>query len=280
MNETEWRVLAEISKGDHKVKEIAKAIQKSEKQVYRSIKTLKELNFLQSSQELSRNPFANIIARQLKLNPLLPKILADSGEKILTLLTVPQTTTELLQKTKLKKSALYQKIQQAKSISLITEKDNLYFIPDFWQELKDFFRIFNEYQIDKRIPPDAKIYYKEGPEVLYSTEKPQKAAKTAFSRYGNFGIKLFLPTEYYFLPRKHLSAQKIFLHSLRVGEKEPEPRLLIYITLFYLKNKDKLKHINHIILENIKRILNGEIIKNYPSLAEIKEKAEIYDIAI
>lgn len=280
MNKTDWKVLAEISKDNPQVKEIAKAIQKSEKQVYRSIKTLQELNFLQSTRELSRNPFTNIIARQLKLNSHLPEILADSGIKLFTLLTVPKTTKELLRETKLKKSALYQKIQQAKFISLITKRNNHYLVPDFWHELKDFFRLFKEYSVDKRIPPEARIYYKEGLELIYSTDKPQPAVKTAFSRYGEFGIKLLLPEEYYFLPKKHLSIQKIFIHSLWVGEKEPESRLFTYIALFYLKNKSKLKHINHPILKNIKKILNGEKINNYPPLTEIKDKAKEYDILI
>ncbi len=280
MNETDWKVLAEISKDNHKITEIATALHKSEKQIYRSIKTLKELNFLQSNQELSRNPFTNIIARQLKLNHHLPKILADSGIKILIALTIPKTTKELLQETRLKKSALYQKLKQAKRISLITKRNNYYLIPDFWQELKDFFRIFKEYQVDQRIPPEAKIYHKEDQEVIYSTDKPQPATKTAFSRYEDFGIKLLLPEEYYYLPQKHLSIREIFLHSLWVGEKEQEPRLFTYITLFYLKNQNKLKNLNHIILKNIKKILKGEKINNYPLLAEIKEKAKIYDIHI
>ncbi|MFH0701060.1 MAG: hypothetical protein V2A62_01340 [Candidatus Woesearchaeota archaeon] len=270
MNETDWKVLAEICKDN---KNIATAIKKSPKQVYRSIKILKELNFIQDNAELSRNPFTNIIARQLKANPHLPKILADSGLKILTALTTSKTIKEL----PFKKSILYRKIKEAKTISLITKKDKYYFIPDFWQELKDFLRIYQEYQTDLRIPPDAKIYYKENQIVLYSTDKPQQSNKTAFSRYEEFGIKLLLPEDYYYLPKKYLSIKEIFFHSLQIAEKEQEPRLFLYLTLFYLKHK---LHLHHPVLENIKKLLQGEKIKNYPSLAEIKEKAKVYDIII
>jgi len=38
--------------------------------------------------------------------------------------------------------------------------------------------------------------------------------------------------------------------------------------------------IKHPILSNIKQILEGKNIQGYPTLDEIKEKAEVYDIKI
>ena len=50
--------------------------------------------------------------------------------------------------------------------------------------------------------------------------------------------------------------------------------------LFYLKYRRKLGLIKHPLLDKMKEILSGKQYVDYPTLAEIKEKAEIYDISI
>jgi hypothetical protein len=45
-----------------------------------------------------------------------------------------------------------------------------------------------------------------------------------------------------------------------------------------LKNRDELKDIRHPMMEVIRAALSGEHIKGYPSLEEIQEQAELYEI--
>lgn len=110
---------------------------------------------------------------------------------------------------------------------------------------------------------------------MFSNKAKQDAALTAFSAYE--GIKLLLPTNYYYLPKRKLSKKEVFTHSLYVAEKEKTIRHLTYIALFYIKFKIQC---SHPIISTIKDILNGKTIKGYPTLKEIKEKADVYDIRI
>ena len=110
---------------------------------------------------------------------------------------------------------------------------------------------------------------------------PTPASFTAFSAYEQFGIKILSPTNYYYFPfEKSLSLRKVFMHSLYVADIDKEYRLCLYVTLFYLKHKRKLGLIQHHLLDTMKEVLKGKQFEGYPTLAEIKEKAQIYDIHI
>ena len=49
------------------------------------------------------------------------------------------------------------------------------------------------------------------------------------------------------------------------------------IALFYVKYKKNLLDIKHDLLDNIKIVLNGNNMIGYPSLKEIRDRAEVYD---
>ena len=94
------------------------------------------------------------------------------------------------------------------------------------------------------------------------------------------GIKLLLPLHYYYLPKKTLSVQEVFLHSLCIAQKEKDARSYIYIALFYLKHRAVLEHIEHPVLQQIKAVLIGERVVGYPTLVEIQDRADVYDIRL
>ncbi|MGD0954329.1 MAG: hypothetical protein ABR985_18380 [Methanotrichaceae archaeon] len=48
--------------------------------------------------------------------------------------------------------------------------------------------------------------------------------------------------------------------------------------MFYLKNKDKLKGVDHTMTKSILAVLRGEQIKGYPTLKDIKDRTELYGI--
>jgi hypothetical protein len=50
--------------------------------------------------------------------------------------------------------------------------------------------------------------------------------------------------------------------------------------LFYLKNRDKLESVDHPMVKHIKAVLQGESIKGYPSLEDIEDRAELYEIEL
>ena len=101
---------------------------------------------------------------------------------------------------------------------------------------------------------------------------------TAFSAFEDYGIRLLTVRYYYTLPKRKLSAKDVFVHSLHVYEKEPDARNFIFVALFYLKFKNKLGKIKDPLLENIKSVLAGNNIENYPKKSEIIDRARVYGI--
>lgn len=285
-SQTELMILEQLAKGNSRIRDIAKALRKSDKQIYRAAKRLSEKNILTRSKGLlepRKTTHTTFLLHLLVDHPNLAQLLSGSGMKILTALLKSKTIEEITQETGLKKSCAYNKLGQALNISLVKKEDKRYVINEkLWPNLKEFLVEFKKYHetIDLRVPINSIIYYKTDKEIVFSNKAEQDAALTAFSAYGQHGIKLLLPTHYYYLPKKRLSRKEVFLHSLHVAEKEKTIRHLTYISLFYIKFKKELSRVKHPILEMIKNILRGKDIPGYPTLREIKEKADTYDIRV
>lgn len=284
ISQTELKILGQISQGNMTITDIAKAIKKSEKQVYKASQKLIKKGFLELSKgnlEPKKSSHVTLLLHLLADYPNLTQLLSESGIEILSTLFEPKTVEDIINKTGLKKSIVYKKLQKARTISVIKRKNKQYFLNEkLWSKLREFLEEFKRLieTTDPRVPANSVIYYKTDKEILFSNRIKQDAILTAFSTYENYGIKLLTPTNYYYLPKKRLSKKEIFIHSLYVTEKEKTIRHLTYAALFYVKFKKDLSSIKHPILEKIKIILKDKKISGYPKLEEIKEKAEIYDI--
>ena len=283
LSSTELKVIEQIAKNNKSINLIAKSIKKSNKQVYRAVKKLKEIGFIDNSLEPIKSVHNNLLQQLILEYPSLISPLSNSGINIFASILEPKTIKEIIQKTGLKKGIIYKKFRIVKNISLVTKKNNKYALNEkIWSKLKDFFLELNKYEeiIDKRIPASSIIYFKNEKEIIFSNKEELNAALTAFSKYNQYNLKLLLPVYYYYLPNKELTKKEIFQHSLYIAEKEKSIRNLIYIALFYIKFKKELSKIKHEIINNINIILKGKSLLNYPTLKEIKEKAQIYDIRL
>ncbi|VVB65025.1 Sugar-specific transcriptional regulator TrmB [uncultured archaeon] len=144
-----------------------------------------------------------------------------------------------------------------------------------WPELKDFVTSLQEYQIQSLVPREALIIKSYADSVLFRSIRPQDATPTSFSAYGNYGIELGLRDNYYTLPKRELSVEEIFIHSLDSAE---DLRQRLFCILFYLKNRDQLGKVEHPMMADIKAVLHGERVKGYPALEDIRDRAELYGI--
>jgi len=285
---SELKALNSIAEGNIKPAEIARAIKKSKPRVYKIINSLNKKGVIEISQErisIIKQPHLVFLIQVIKNNQEVMKVLSSSGIEVLTSTIYPKTIKKIMQETTLKKSLIYLKLKKARNLGAVKKIGNYFQINEkIWPKLRDFLLELSKYEqtIDTRIPLDSIIYLKNDKELLYSTSKQNisDAIETAFSVYGDYGIKLLGNENFYYLPKKKLNKKDIFSHSLIISEKRQEIRLIIYTALFYLKFKEELKKVKHPLLEKIKEILAGKEIKDYPSLYEIKEKAEIYDVQI
>jgi len=212
-------------------------------------------------------------------------VLSDSGLDVLSKLLTPLTINQLSLETKLKPITIYKIINNAKQMSIVRKEEKKYLINKLiWQDLYEFLNEYNTFNqtIDSRVPINSKIYYSDKNEVVFSTLKElPDYKKTSFSAFVTYGLDIGSSTYYYTTKKENTqSIDEVILDTLKVLEKDMDYHDLIYLSLLYLKYKSKLKSINHPILENIKLILKGVKIDNYPNLTEIKEKAEQYNIKV
>ena len=284
MNQTDLKILVEVAKGNILIKEIALSLRKDLSQVYRCLRSLNEFIIVDHGKlEPKKLTHVSLLLSLLATYPNLIKQLSNSGIDVLFSLLTPKDISEIMLVTKLKRSTIYQKLKQAKYISLITQKDKKYYLNlKIWPLMYNFLSEFKKYKetVDERVPSSALIYYKNEKEIVFSLQQEFDACYTAFSAYELYGIKILNPTHYYYLPKRKLTLKEVFNHSLFVVEKTNDHRQLIYIALFYLKYTKKLKGIKSFVLDRIKEVLSGKYVSNYPSFNEIKEKGEIYDIHI
>ena len=146
-----------------------------------------------------------------------------------------------------------------------------------WPQLKDFVTSLQEYQVLRLVPREALLIKSYRDSVLFKSLRPQDATFTSFSAYEDYGIELLLRDNYYTLPKRELSIQEVFIHSL---DSAWELSQKLFCVLFYLKNRDKLEAIDHPMMEDLKAVLQGEIIKGYPTLEDIEDRTDLYDIKL
>jgi len=287
LSQTELKILQQIAIGNKDIKIISEVIKKSNKQIYKSSQKLKNYDFLYLSNgilEPRKATHITLLLQILAKYPNLIQLFSGSGLLMLTALTQPKTAEQIIMETGLKKTVIYDKIKQGINISVVVQNRNQKYILNekVWNDLKELFEEFKRHEetTDSRVPANSTIYYKNEKEILFSNKAELDAMPTGFSAYENYGIKLFLTTNYYYLPKKSLSKQNVFFHSLQITEKEKDIRHLTYIALFYVKFKKEFSKIRHPLIEKIKQILQGKTIKGYPTLEELKKKAEVYDIRL
>ncbi|MCK5031430.1 MAG: hypothetical protein KAR64_08185 [Thermoplasmatales archaeon] len=284
---TELKILQQIANGNTDIKKIAEKFDRDISRIYRSKNKLIEKKFLEFSQSTFKPKKITHITLFLQLlikHPNMVNLLSGSGIPLLIELLHPKTVEEIESETEFKKSIIYKKIKQAINISAVIPKQKHKYVINekIWKDLKDFLVEYKKHEetTDSRIPANSNIYYKNKGEIVFSNNADLDATLTGFSAYEKHGIKLLLTTNYYYLPKKTLTIQDILKHSLYITQKDKNIRNLTFICLFFLKNKNDLLSIKHLILNKIKQILKGKNIQGYPTLEEIKEKADVYDIRI
>jgi len=288
---TELQTIAELAKGNTSISTIAEALNKSEEHIYRIVQKLeeKDLAALSLGEIIPKRSTLMVRLTQiLDSYPNLIPVLADSGISILVSLLEAKTVDEITEETDVKKSTVYAFLKKALKISLIKRDGERYVLNErIWEEVPDLLREIRDIErlLDPRVPYNSVIYYRNQGEVIYSNKYGgDSGEKTGFSVFEKEGIKLLLPTTYYYYsdkePEKELTKEDIFRHALYVAEKEASVRHFIFLALFYCKFEDELKGVRHDIVENMKLVLQGERIRGYPAFEEIKEKADMYGIEI
>jgi predicted transcriptional regulator len=213
----------------------------------------------------------------------LQKILSLHRMELLARLDqIPKSLEALAMETAIPSDTLYGYLKGLLRLGVVkrSKEGNAYrysFNYIIWPELKDFVTALQEYRALRPVPREALLIKSYRDSVLFKSIRPQDATFTSFSAYGEYGIDLSLRDHYFTLPKRGLSIAEVFIHSLDSAE-DLQQRL--FCILFYLKNRDKLENVDHPMMKDIKAVLQGERVKGYPSLEDIKDRAELYDIEL
>jgi predicted transcriptional regulator len=211
----------------------------------------------------------------------LQEILSGRRVELLSRMGSSQKSLETLaEETGISSDTVYYYLQDFLSMGIVSRsKEGKAYFYSFnyiiWPELKEFVTALMGYQILRLVPRDALLIKSYENSVLFKSLRPLDATLTSFSVYGGYGIELRLRDYYYTLPKRKLSVGEIFTHSLDSANSIYQR---LYCILFYLKNKESLKGLQHPMMEDIRAVLRGERLKGYPTQEEIEEQAKLYGI--
>jgi predicted transcriptional regulator len=212
-----------------------------------------------------------------------PLLFADRRVDLLARIDEGQKSVEMLEKeTGIPRKTIYRYLKDFIRLGAVKRiKQDRAYLYSFnyivWPEIEGFVAAFLEYQALRLVPREALLIKSYRDNVLFKSIRPQDATPTSFSAYEDYGIDLGLRDNYYTLPKRELSIQEVFIHSLdSAGELSQK----LFCVLFYLKNKDRLEGIDHLMMKDLKAVLQGERIKGYPTLEDIEDRTDLYDIKL
>ncbi len=212
-----------------------------------------------------------------------PLLLADRRVVLLSRIESSQKHVKVLEEeTSVPRKTIYRYLKDFIHLGVVKRSKQgrayLYsFNYSFWPELKGFVTSILEYQAIAVVPREALLIKSYRDSVLFKSLRSQNATPTSFSAYGGYGIDLDLRDNYYTLPKRELSIEEVFIHSLDSAESLQQR---LFCILFYLKNRDKLESVEHPMMKDIKAVVQGERIKGYPSPEDIEDRADLYDIKL
>lgn len=284
-NEIRTLVLITSSKGPVHTNDIM-GLNLRRETVYRIIARLKKKGLVERQDEeivLTRTPPAEAFKKLYSAHRASPflKLLADGRVELLSRLDDrPKSVEELAEEMDAPRETIYYYLQGFLRLGVVSRsKHGKAYLYSFnyivWPQLKEFVTTLMEYQVLSLVPREALLIRSYGDSMLFKSLRPQDAPLTSFSAYADYGIELRLRDYYYTLPKRGLSIQEIFIHSLDSAESISHR---LYCILFYLKNREAVKDVSHPMMESIRAVLKGESIKGYPSIEEIEDQAELYGI--
>lgn len=144
------------------------------------------------------------------------------------------------------------------NLGILKKKKNLYTINEkAWPLVKEFLIVYKNYAVI-----DGHVKWKYNEEILFevNNEKLIQNNATGLYTYKNHGVKAGVVSALCYLPKKKLSKEEIFVHSLYEIK---DPRTLYLGLTFYLKNKLSynkvmpiaMKYGKYSIFENFNKLL-------------------------
>jgi DNA-binding MarR family transcriptional regulator len=283
MRESEINIFLMMEEGKS-AKEIAEALQVSKQFALKVLKGLEKKKVVEKKKEgkkivyfISQTPKARLMLKVLKINK---EILRGKRELLLPLLLKEKSFMEIQLELNVSTKKLIEDLKFLMSIGVV-KRNEKYFLNEERKEIIELARIL---ALEKE-----EFEWKRGEEFLKVSEKEEPLALTAFNLFPKYGVDVLTSKFYYYHPKKDLSLEEVFVHSLVFSKTKQETFLAI---TFFLKNKENFdfeklfrlaKKFNvkdfliKIIDYSSRKEINDE---RFLSFEEFNEKAKVYGVEI
>jgi len=277
------KTLVQIVKDNVSIKDIAKILKKSENWVSEIITKLEKEGFvtkqrlgLKKTLSLSTTSHAQLFKEMIyKQKANYSEFLYGERVRILAFIADNPKTTECIAKElKISRKYVQNVIPDFLSRGMISkQKLKLTLSKKGWPQLVDFLLAYRNYSELK-----AGLLWKFEDEIVFlvNEESEIKGTITGFNLYKNYKIKHYPVKIMCYLPKKKLTKEELFVHSL-LGISD-DIRLFKLAVAFYLKNKMNLTKLKYLAMKyNTEDQLN-DILHTITSKEEIIELKTVMNI--
>lgn len=281
--ESQLSVIHSITKGNDSIPLISESEELSIPQTYRIVKQLTERGLVSKKEriQLERVPLAASLAKTLGSAPDVIHPLSGSGLDILAAMTRPMTVPEIVGEIGVDISRTYSKMKELLDRSMVLKTGHRYSVnlgvwPEFGQLLTDV-RRYKEISIED-VPVSATVYHAGKKETVFSCDRADGYVRTAFSKYGEYGIDFVPEKRYYSTSDAEPELNTVFLHSLYVISKEDDWRLRMFALIFFCRYRAQLSLPELPIVSEMLNVLAGKKVKGWVPLPEMQDRARMYGV--
>ena len=163
----------------------------------------------------------------------LEKLLSKPNEEVALQLLSPKTAREIMEATGLKKTAVYDALQELGEVGAARKEAEDYFLSDE-PLIKKYFSILKEEKAAEGLEEYAVLVHSDGNRLKKVPKaKEAKGFLTAFSMFPSHGIPVSAVYDFY--SDKKPGMEEVLVHALACSETKAERSLC---ALFFLKNQN------------------------------------------
>ncbi len=238
---------------------------------------------------VSLNPPFSIHLRRLTDRFNLDMLFSGKKDILLLHLLKPGSVEELEKETGLSQAQIYKDLRGLKQIGAVKEIEGGYSLNPKIEELVKMFEFIRDEKLYRGVEDGVIVLWRKNNEILKKAPKgfKVKGVKTAFSRFSESGIRYLPMNEYLYQPKKKLSLEEIFVHSLVTAETKTQ---LAMCAVFFLKNKGEMDikklrkfsrkfHVFDLYLDMLS-YLETRKGDRFPPWSEFMEKVNLYGIQV
>ena len=283
---SEMQLLSHVGKGTVDISELSGAMELSKVQIYRTVASLEKkgaVRYEKGEIIFQKQPHLYTLVNVMHDAASAVTLLAGNGLGIIKEMREPRTAAEVAEKLGLSQRTVSRSIKGMRNVSMLSKIGDRYVINDrIWPDLRPLADRYADYSesFDERVPSGSRIYHRSGSLVIFSDDRDLEHTRTAFSRFGEYGIKIYLDTKYYCNLPDTLTVREILSHCLEIITTEKNWRLRMMTLIFYKKYRNELKDIVHPMKDEMETVLKTKKgkVNGWVPLKEMQERAEMYGV--